>query len=146
MSYIIIVAHRKSKPLPRSCGGSLQFGSIHADLTHPTEITLQDVPDREYTLRLFVENEEIKLQKTANRSWTPAKRQYAIYFLSLDTPNGCTCAGISHRSPRCVRRSKRGQAIPIGRRIDRMTWSSTLKGLSKSIGAPPSASSEYPVC
>ena len=62
---------------------SLQFGAIHADLAHLTEITLQDVPDREYTLRLFVENEELELQKTANRSWTPAKRQYALYFLLI---------------------------------------------------------------
>ena len=77
---MIIVAHRKSKPLPRSCGPSLQFGAISVDLAILTEITLQDVPDREYTLRLFVENEEIELQKTANRSWTPAKRQYALRF------------------------------------------------------------------
>ena len=64
---------------------------------------------------------------------------------SMDTPNGCTYAGISHRYPRCARRSKSGQAMPIGRRLDRMTWSSTSKDLSKSIGAPPSASSGYPV-
>ena len=57
---------------------SLQFGAIHADLAHLTDITLQDVPNREYALRLFVENEEIELQKTANRSWTPAKRQYVL--------------------------------------------------------------------
>ena len=52
-----------------------------ADLAHLTEITLQDVPDREYALRLLVENEEIELQKTANRSWTPVNRQYALPFL-----------------------------------------------------------------
>ena len=48
-------------------------------------MTLQDVPDREYTLRLFVENEEIELQKTANRSWTPANRRYALRFLTVHT-------------------------------------------------------------
>ena len=52
-----------------------------ADLVHLTEITLRDIPNREYTLRLFVENEELELQKTTNRSWTPAKRQYVLSFL-----------------------------------------------------------------
>ena len=62
-----------------------RFASIwhhSADLGHHPEIILQNVPDREYTLRLFVENEETELQKTANRSWTPAQRQYARYFLA----------------------------------------------------------------
>ena len=58
---------------------------ISADFAPRTEITLQDVPDRDYTLRLFVEDEEIELQKTANRSWTPAKRQYALPFLTVHT-------------------------------------------------------------
>ena len=62
-----------------------RFASIchySADLGYHTEITLQHVPDREYTLRLFVENEETELQKTGNQSWTPAQRQYARYFLT----------------------------------------------------------------
>ena len=53
-----------------------------ADLTHHThhtEITLQDVPNREYTLKLFGDNEERELQKIGNQSWTPAQRQYALY-------------------------------------------------------------------
>ena len=56
-----------------------------ADIAYNTEITLQDVPNREYTLRLFVENEEIELQKTGNRSWTPTERQYVLYFLATYT-------------------------------------------------------------
>ena len=55
---------------------------IPANLDRLTEITLQDVPDRQYTLRLFAENEEIEIQKTANRSWTPTKRRYALYFFT----------------------------------------------------------------
>lgn len=52
-----------------------------ADAVHPTDITLQDVPDLEYALRLFVGNEEIELQKTTNFwSWIPAKRQYVLSF------------------------------------------------------------------
>ena len=49
-----------------------------ADLGYHTEINLQDVPNREYTLSLFVEDEEREVQKTGNRSWTPAQRQYAL--------------------------------------------------------------------
>ena len=79
-----MVAYRESQPLPRSFGPSLQVGAIPADLDRLTEITLQDVPNREYTLKLFTENEEIEIQKTANRSWTPAKRQYA-FISSLRT-------------------------------------------------------------
>ena len=48
-----------------------------ANLSDHTEINLQDVPNREYMLKLFVENEEIELHKTGDRSWTPAERQYA---------------------------------------------------------------------
>jgi len=55
------------------------------DRAHYAEITLQDVPNREYTLRLFVEDEEIELRKTGNQSWTPAQRQYAISFLTTYT-------------------------------------------------------------
>ena len=62
-----------------------QVEAIPADLDRLTEITLQDIPDRQYTLRLFAENEEIELQKTANRSWTPANRQYALCFLTAHT-------------------------------------------------------------
>ena len=61
------------------------FSHQTADLGHHTEITLQDVPNREYTLRLFLENEEREIQKTDNRSWTPVQRQYARYFLARYT-------------------------------------------------------------
>ena len=56
-----------------------------ADLAYHTEINLEDVPNREYTLRLFVEDEERELEKTGNRSWTPAERQYALCFLTTNT-------------------------------------------------------------
>ena len=46
-----------------------------ADLPHHTDITLQDVPNRVYTLKLFVGNEEVELEKTGNRSWTLTQRQ-----------------------------------------------------------------------
>ena len=57
-----------------------------ADLAHHTEITLQDVPNRDYTLKLFGESVEIPVEKTGNRSWTPTQRQYALYF-----PTTYTC-------------------------------------------------------
>ena len=63
---------------------SLHFRNHTADLGHHTEIALHDVPNREYTLRLFVENEEREVEKTDNRSWAPAQRQYAL-FLAIYT-------------------------------------------------------------
>ena len=48
------------------------------NLSDHTEINLQDVPNREYMLKLFVKNEEIELQRTGDRSWTPAERQYVF--------------------------------------------------------------------
>ena len=55
--------------------------SIHtSQFSYHTEITLQDVPRREYTLRLFVGNVETELQKNDNHTWTPAQRQYVPYF------------------------------------------------------------------
>lgn len=44
------------------------------------EITLQGVPHRQYTLRLFVENEERELLKNDNYTWRPLQRQYVLYF------------------------------------------------------------------
>ena len=60
-----------------------RFTSIYIQTTHfskHTEITLQDIPNREYTLRLFVENVERDLQKKDDHTWTPAQRQYVPYF------------------------------------------------------------------
>jgi len=60
--------------------------TLHLSLHHTsysskhTEITVQDVPNREYTLRLFVENVERELQKKDDHTWTPVQRQYVPYF------------------------------------------------------------------
>jgi hypothetical protein len=56
------------------------LGSPPLTFGHRTEIILQDVLDREYTLRLFVENEERKLLTKDNRTWTPAQRPYVPCF------------------------------------------------------------------
>ena len=65
---------------------ALRFNLAHtADLAHHTDITLQDVPDREYTLRLFVDNQEIDVQKTGSRFWTPAQHQCALYSFTIYT-------------------------------------------------------------
>ena len=42
---------------------------------------MQGVPNREYTLRLFVDNVERdrELQQTDNHTWTLAQRQYVLY-------------------------------------------------------------------
>ena len=69
----------------------LDGAALHPSL-HPyrsfnwhIEITLQDVPNREYTLRLFVENVERELQRKDNHIWTPAERQYVHYFSNTYT-------------------------------------------------------------
>ena len=41
---------------------------------------MQDVPNRAYTLGLFIENVESELQMKDNHTWTPAERQYVPYF------------------------------------------------------------------
>ena len=50
-----------------------QFGE------HP-EITLEDVPKLDCTLRLFVDNEKSKLEMKANRTWTPVRRPFVLCF------------------------------------------------------------------
>ena len=60
-----------------------RFTPIYIQTSHfskHTEITLQDAPNRECTLRLFVENVERELQKEDDHTWTPAQRQYVPYF------------------------------------------------------------------
>ena len=46
------------------------------DLAQHIEITLQDDLNREFTLRLFVENQERELETKDNRIWTPTQRAY----------------------------------------------------------------------
>ena len=77
---IIMVADDKSKPPSRECGTSLQLSPT--TLTSGTGIALRCVPNRDYKLRLFIENEEVELQTQDNQSWTPAQRPY-VPFSSL---------------------------------------------------------------
>ena len=75
--------HQGLKPIARPC--VRLFTSIYIHTSHfskHTEITLQGVPNREYTLRLFVENAERELQKKDDHTWTPVQRQYVPYFLN----------------------------------------------------------------
>ena len=60
-----------------------RFTSIYIHTSHfskHTEIALQDVPNRGYTLRLFVKDVGVELQKKDDHTWTPAQRQYVPYF------------------------------------------------------------------
>jgi len=56
-----------------------------ADFGYPTEITLQGVLNREYTLRLFIENEELEVQTQDNQTWTLAQRPCVHYFSTTYT-------------------------------------------------------------
>ena len=59
---------------------------IHtANLSHHSEIALQDVPRLKYALRLFVDNEEREMQRINNRTWAPAQRLYAPCFFDKFT-------------------------------------------------------------
>jgi len=64
-----------------------RFTSISlADLKRYTEITLQNPLNRQYILRLFVENRERELQREDNQTWTPVQRLYVPRFLITYTP------------------------------------------------------------
>ena len=84
-SYLLSLITNLSLSLDRARFPS--FSHHTTDLGYHTDITLKDVPDGQYTLRLFVENEEREVQKTADRSWTPAQRQYARSLLATHTLN-----------------------------------------------------------
>jgi len=82
ISLVIIVADDQSKPLPRKSGPYSIL--IHtADFGQHTEITLQGVLNRDYTLRLFIENEGLELQTQDNRTWTPTQHLYVPCFLTI---------------------------------------------------------------
>ena len=48
-----------------------------------TEITLQPVLNRCYTLKIFIENEELELRRQENQTWTPAQRPYVPCFPTM---------------------------------------------------------------
>ena len=79
-----------------------RFTSIYIYTAHfgyHTEITLQDVPYREYTLGLFVENVEKELERKDQHTWTPARRQYVAYFPNTYTHRWtCVCRDVSPTS------------------------------------------------
>jgi hypothetical protein len=85
-----ILADGESKSASRSCGASLQFTFILLIFVQHADITLKDVPDRQYTLRLFVENVESALRRNDNHTWTPEQRQYVPYFANTYTQQ-CMC-------------------------------------------------------
>ena len=83
-SAVYIFTDQESKPVSRPCGASPQFTSTPLILAD-TEITLQDVPNRAYTLRLFVESAEREVRRKDNHTWTPAQRPYVPYFPNMYT-------------------------------------------------------------
>jgi len=82
---IIMVADDQSKPRSRQCGPSLPFWSIPADFGQHADITLQDTLHRDHELRLYIDNQELKLQTQDNRTWTPTQRPYVPYFPATHT-------------------------------------------------------------
>jgi len=43
-----------------------------------TEITLQEIPNLKYKLRLLIESEERELQRHDKQTWRPAQRMYVL--------------------------------------------------------------------
>jgi hypothetical protein len=94
----------------------LRFTSIDILTAHfrqHTGITLQDAPNREYTLRLFVENVERELQSQDDHTWTPVLRPYVPYFPNMYTHQRmCVCRDVSPTSQiRAEVRMKRGHSF-----------------------------------
>jgi len=56
-----------------------------SDFGQHTEIAVQAILNRDYTLRLFIENEALELQTQDNQIWTPAQRLYDPCFFSMNT-------------------------------------------------------------
>jgi len=57
-------------------GAARHFDLRTTDFGQHTEITLQDVRNEEYALRLYVDDRERKLRTKNHRIWTPAQRLY----------------------------------------------------------------------
>jgi hypothetical protein len=92
------------------------FASIDVLTAHfrqHTEITFQDAPNREYTLRLFVDNVERELQCHGSHTWTPVPRPYVPYLLSIYAHQWiCMCRDLSPISQiRAEIRMKRGHSF-----------------------------------
>jgi len=93
-----------------------RFTSIYVHTAHfrqHTEIMLQDIPNQEYTLRLFVENVARELQRNENDTWTPARRLWVLYCPNAYTHTWiCACSDLSRTSQIGVEvRMKRGHAF-----------------------------------
>ena len=81
----MIVADDQSKPPPGKCGASLQVFVHTTDFGQHTEIALHGTLNRDYKLRLFVENEELELRTQDDQTWTPAQHAYVPYFFTTNT-------------------------------------------------------------
>jgi len=93
-----------------------RFTSIYVHTAHfgqHTEITLQDIPNREYTLRLIVENVVRELQMNGNHTWTPARRLWVLYSPNTYTNKWiCVYRDVSPTSQiRAEVRMKRGHSF-----------------------------------
>jgi len=93
-----------------------RFTSIYVHTAHfrqHTEITLQDIPNREYTLGLFVGNVVRELQRKDNDTWTPARRLWVPYCPNTYTHKWiCVCRHLFPTSNiHAVVRMKRGHSF-----------------------------------
>ena len=124
---------------------------LHSNLDHIAdplrhiEITLQDVTNSKYQLGLFVENQEIELEKKGNWTWTPVQPLYDLVSSLHAHTEGSVCVEIFLRPPKCAWTSKGSPVTRFGRKANRRTKRSIYKAFSRSIGAPTCVNSLYRV-
>jgi hypothetical protein len=116
-----------------------RFTSVYVHTAHfrqHTDVTLKDVPNREYTLTLYVEGVKQELERTESRTWTPVERQYVPYFSNTYTHQCmCVCRNVSLSSKiRVEVRMKIGHSFWAWYRDGENT--TDLQGLSKDYWNP----------
>ena len=77
---ICVQAREQPPPSSTQLGFCGPLPAVTAHFGHHTEITLQGVRNRAYTLRLFVGDGEIEVEMRDNHTWTPVQRPYVLYF------------------------------------------------------------------
>ena len=65
-----------------------------ANFRQHTGITVQGVLNRYYKLRLFIDDEELKLRTQDNRTLTPEQRPYVPYFPLFTLNDGRECVEV----------------------------------------------------
>jgi hypothetical protein len=119
--------------------------ALAADFEQRTEITLQEVPNRGFSLRLFVDDVEKVLLKENNRTWKPAQRLYVLDSPLNTITKCCACVDLFLRHPRYTWTPEWGKPLDRGQSGSRPAVRSTLDYSQMIIGTPTIANLQYRV-